>query len=70
MLQLLTLVVFFGETHVFLQSAEKAYLEQRETISILKYLSCRKHCIQKLTQHSQGINVVEAPASNTDGFLS
>jgi hypothetical protein len=53
----------------FFNSAEKAYLEQRETIFILKYLSCRKHCIQKLTQYSQGINVLDAPATNADGFL-
>ena len=54
----------------FFNSAEDAYLEERETISILKYLSCRKHCIKKLTQYSQGINVLDAPASDTDGFLS
>jgi hypothetical protein len=53
----------------FFNSAEKAYLEQRETISILNYLSFRKHCMQKLTQYSQGINVLDAPASNTYCFL-
>jgi hypothetical protein len=53
----------------FYNSAEKAYLEQRETVSILKYLSCRKQCIQKLIQYSQGINIVEALASNANGFL-
>jgi hypothetical protein len=30
----------------------------------------RKHSLQKLTQFSQGKNVVDAPASNIDGFLS
>jgi hypothetical protein len=36
---------------------------------ILKCLSERKHCIQKLTQNSQRINVLNAPTSTTDGFL-
>jgi hypothetical protein len=54
---------------VFFNTAAKAYLEQRETKSILKDLSCRKHCIQKLTQYSQGMNILDAPAYNIGGFL-
>jgi hypothetical protein len=50
--------------------AEFAYLEQTEPISTFKILSCRKYSFQKLTQFSQGNNVLENPASNTDGFLS
>jgi hypothetical protein len=53
----------------FFNSDEKAYLEQREAISTLKYFRCRKHFIQKLSQYSQGINVLEAPASITNAFL-
>jgi hypothetical protein len=33
-------------------------------------LVCRKYSVQKLTQVSQGNNVVDAPVSNTHGFLS
>jgi hypothetical protein len=70
MLRLLAQMVFFGENHVFLQlSAEYAYLCQRELISTLKNLSCRRYSFQKLTQFSQGNNVLDFPASNTDGSL-
>jgi hypothetical protein len=49
---------------------ELAYLEQRKPISIFKNLSSRNVAFQKLTHISQGNNVLGAPASKTDGFLS
>jgi hypothetical protein len=36
----------------------------------MKKLRCRKYSFQTLTQLSQGNNLLDAPASNTDGFLS
>jgi hypothetical protein len=60
---------FFGEIMCFFNSAELSYLEQTEPISTLKYLSGSMYSTQKLTQFSQGYNVLDSPASNTDGFL-
>jgi hypothetical protein len=54
----------------FINLAEYTYLEQREPISTLKQTSGRKYSFQKLTQLSQGTNVLDASASNTYGFLS
>jgi hypothetical protein len=54
---------------VFLQFVEKAYLEQIETFPTLKPMICRKYSCQKLSKFSQGNNVLDAPASNIDGFL-
>jgi hypothetical protein len=54
----------------FFNSAEKLYFEQTEPISTLKNLSYRNYSFQKQTQLSQGHNVLDAPSSNTDGFLS
>jgi hypothetical protein len=54
----------------FFKSAEQAYLKQREPIPTLKNLSCKMYSFQKLTQFSQGNNVLDAPASKTDCFLS
>jgi hypothetical protein len=53
----------------FFNSAEKAYFLQTEPISTLKNLSCREYSFQKLTQFSQGNNVLDAPAFIKDGFL-
>jgi hypothetical protein len=47
----------------FINSPLKAYLEPREPISTWKSLCCRKYSLQKLTQYSQGNNVVDAPVS-------
>jgi hypothetical protein len=44
----------------FFNSAEYTYLEQRESISALKHLCCRKHPFQKPTQFSQGTSVLDA----------
>jgi hypothetical protein len=51
-------------------SAGKAYLEQREPFSTLKTMIYRQYSFQKLTQFSQGNNIVDSPPSNTDGFVS
>jgi hypothetical protein len=47
----------------------KACLEQREPISTLKNLNSRKYSFQKLTQFSQGNNVLDAPAFIKDGLV-
>jgi hypothetical protein len=54
----------------FFTSPEWPYLEQTEPSSTFKHLRCRKYCFQNLTPFSQGNNVLEVPASKTDGFLS
>jgi hypothetical protein len=38
--------------------------------SYLKILICRKYSFQKLTQFSQGYNVIDSNSCNTHGFLS
>jgi hypothetical protein len=53
----------------FFNSGEKGYLEQKMPISTWKNLSCRKYYLQRLTQFTQGHNVLDAAASNTDGVL-
>jgi hypothetical protein len=53
----------------FFSSAEKAYLEQNEPSHTLKTMIFRKDSFEKLTQFSFGNNVLDGPASNTDGFL-
>jgi hypothetical protein len=63
MLLLLIGMVFFGDHRRFINSAEKAYLQQYELYSILKILIPRKYSLQKLSEFSQGINVVIAPGS-------
>jgi hypothetical protein len=57
-----THVVFFGEIHVDLLSMENTCLEQRDPICALKNFV-------KLTVFTLGNNVVDAPASDTNGFL-
>jgi hypothetical protein len=44
-------------------------LEENEPFTILKILIGRKDSFQKLTQFSHGNNVLEAAASNIDGFF-
>jgi hypothetical protein len=53
----------------FFNSAEYACLEQREPISTLKNLSCRKYSFQEVTQFLQWNNVQDALTSNIDGFF-
>jgi hypothetical protein len=43
-------------------------MQQSETIYMLKNLSSRKF-FQKITQFSQGNNLLDAAASTIDGFL-
>jgi hypothetical protein len=45
---------FFLGTHMFLNTAEYADLEEREPISTREKLHCRKYSFQKLTQFPQG----------------
>jgi hypothetical protein len=54
----------------FFNLAEYTFLEQTEAISTLKHLSYMKDSFQKLTQFSQGNNVLDSTASNTHAFLS
>jgi hypothetical protein len=54
----------------FFNSGEKAYLEQTQPLSTLKFLSCREYFFQKISQFSHGNNMLDARASNTDSFLS
>jgi hypothetical protein len=42
----------------------------REPISTLKNVHCRKYSFGKLTQFSQGCNVTDATPYNTHGFHS
>jgi hypothetical protein len=60
---------FLWRDRYVLNSPEQVYIKQTEPISTLKHLRCRKFSIQKLTQFSQGNNVLHAAASNPDGFL-
>jgi hypothetical protein len=69
MLQILTMMVFFGEIHGFLWLSWIYFLGQTEPTSTLKYLSCSLDSFQIFTQFSQGYNVLDATVSNTDGFL-
>jgi hypothetical protein len=54
---------------VFLQLTEMAYMEQNEPLSTLKILFCRKYFFQNLTIFTQVNNMVDATASNSNGFL-
>jgi hypothetical protein len=54
----------------FFNLVEQVYLEQNEAFSALASMIFRKYSFQKQTQFPQGINVLDAANSNTDGFLS
>jgi hypothetical protein len=54
----------------FFNSAEQAYLEQNESFYTLKVMTFSKYYFQKLLNSYREKNVLNAPASNTDGFLS
>jgi hypothetical protein len=66
-----TLGFLSEDTCAFQHSWKKSWvdLEQRESISTLKDLCCRKYYLQKLPQFSQGNNVLDASASKADGLL-
>jgi hypothetical protein len=64
-----THVVFFGEIHVDLLSMENTCLEQRDPICALKNFTYMEYFLVKLTVFTLGNNVVDAPASDTNGFL-
>jgi hypothetical protein len=61
--------VSLGEIHGFLQPGDQIYLEQREPKSTLKKQSCQTYLFQKVTQFSQGCNVLDTPASKPDAVL-
>jgi hypothetical protein len=63
-------MVLFERYMYFYNLVEWAFLQQNEPISTLKTMIFRKYSFQKLTQFSEGNNVLDAPASNTDGFPS
>jgi hypothetical protein len=44
-------------------------MEQRDPMSTLKQLSCRKYSFQNLKPFSQGNNMLDAAASNTNGLF-
>jgi hypothetical protein len=50
-------------------STVQAYVEQKEPISTLENPHRRRNSFQKLTQFSQGNNLLGAPASITDDFV-
>jgi hypothetical protein len=70
MIQLLTQMVYFRDTHGSFNLPEYAFLEQNEPISTLTTVICRKYAFQILSQFSQANNVLDAPASNSDVFMS
>jgi hypothetical protein len=53
----------------FFNSAEYSSLEKNESFTILKTLIGRQYSFQKLTQFSQGNNVLHAAASNKYAFF-
>jgi hypothetical protein len=66
---LLTQIVVFQEIHVFLLINWSGLLEQREPNTTLKIPRCTKNFLWKLSLLSQRNNVLDAAASNRDGFL-
>ena len=54
---------------MFLQLCWITYWEQRENLTILKIVPCRKYSFPKLTQYSQWNKVLDAPSSIKDCFL-
>jgi hypothetical protein len=63
-------LVFFGEIYVFLELWTIGLFGGNRTYCNLKIMIFRKYSFQKLTQVLQSNNVLEAHASDTDGFLS
>jgi hypothetical protein len=69
MLLLLTQMVFFQDTHMFVQLSWIACLEHNEPFSTLKTLIGKKHSFQNLSKFSQGNNVLDALAPDTNCCL-
>jgi hypothetical protein len=61
--------VFLERDMCFFNLAEQSYLEQNDHFFTLKTMIFRMYSCQKLTQLSQGNNVVHAAMSNIDCFL-
>jgi hypothetical protein len=49
--------------------ADEAYLKSNEPFSTLTFLIYRRYSFQKISDLSQGNNVLDSPASITDAFL-
>jgi hypothetical protein len=64
-----TNVLFFGEIHVVLLSMKNTCVEQRDLICALKNFSYTEYSFLKLTVFTLGNNVIDAPASDSNGFL-
>jgi hypothetical protein len=55
---------------MFLVVSPKGVFGGNRAYLLLETWSCRKYSFQKVTQLSQGNNILDVPASNTGGFLS
>jgi hypothetical protein len=69
-LLLQTQMVFFQEIHVFLQLRGNSLFGTKWALLPLKTMMYSQCSFQKLTQFSQGNNVLDAPDFNTNHFLS
>jgi hypothetical protein len=69
MVLLLIHMVFFQEIHVYFQLIRISLFGIKWTFLHLENLICRKYSFQKLTQFSQGNNVLDSPPSNIHGFF-
>jgi hypothetical protein len=61
--------LFLSRDTLFLHLSRIGLFGKNELFSIYKILICRKYSFQTLTQFSQRHNVIDAAASNRDGFL-
>jgi hypothetical protein len=68
-LLLLTQMIFYGEINVFLQLSWIGLLGKNEHFYILKMLIGRIYSLQKLTQYSEGNNVLDVASTRIDSFL-
>jgi hypothetical protein len=62
-------MLFFREAHVFLKICWIGLFGTKWVSFHLEKSKCRKYSFQKLTEFSQGNQVLDAPASNTDNIL-
>jgi hypothetical protein len=61
-------MVFLGETDVFLQLSRKCLVGAIGVYLHLETSKLQKVFLSKLTQFSQEKNLLDAPASNNEGF--
>jgi hypothetical protein len=69
MIQILTYIATFGDIYVFCHLRRIGPLGAKRNISTLKSVICRKYSFGKLTQFSQGFNVLDAASSYIDNFV-